>query len=259
MLATAAAFFAATFGGGMVPRFFALSHRRLHTLLALSTGFFLGAVFLHILPELAHDDRALAGAGKRVSLWWFALAGVLAVQFLEVIAFGRHSHGSCDDDHDHAVHAQQDSRKRHRAVGYAALLGISVHSLTDGIAYSVLAQRPELVAALFVSQLGHKLLEGFSLASVFELAEFARAKVVLCMAAFSLLTPLGMLAGEQLTLSLGAYGSAVVTALASGTFLFVSLCSLLPEVFHHREDSIAKIVLLAAGILASLALHEAGA
>jgi zinc transporter ZupT len=42
----------------------------------------------------------------------------------------------------------------------------------------------------------------------------------------------------------------VAVALAAGTFLYVCLTELLPEVFHHREDILAKIVLLALGIAA---------
>ena len=39
-------------GGGLLPLLVKWNDRRLHIALALSTGIFLGAVFLHMLPEL---------------------------------------------------------------------------------------------------------------------------------------------------------------------------------------------------------------
>ena len=41
---------------------------------------------------------------------------------------------------------------------------------------------------------------------------------------------------------------AILTALAAGTFLYVCLCELLVEVFHHREDTLKRVALLALGI-----------
>ena len=63
--------------------------------------------------------------------------------------------------------------------------------------------------------------------------------------------------GETLVRWLGESPNATVLirALAAGPFLFVSLCELLPEVFHHREDSAIKVALLLGGIGAVLALH----
>ena len=40
------------------------------------------------------------------------------------------------------------------------------------------------------------------------------------------------------------------------TFLFVALCDLLPEVFHHREDGLLKVVLVVAGVLVSTFLES---
>ena len=47
----------------------------------------------------------------------------------------------------------------------------------------------------------------------------------------------------------------VLTALAAGTFLFIAVCDLLPEVFHHRKDTLAKVVLLAMGVSVDLVFH----
>jgi zinc transporter ZupT len=46
-------------------------------------------------------------------------------------------------------------------------------------------------------------------------------------------------------------------ALAAGTFLYVCLCELLPEVFHHREDGVLKIAFLSAGVALMFGIEAA--
>ncbi len=280
------AIFVVALAGGLLPLLVRWTDRLLHSALALSTGIFLGAVFLHLLPSLAgltalHDAEAEvaapsstgaggpgienANAGVRLAddpeherstaghahphgdptLWFFVLLGVLAVYFIEALVFRTHDH---DDLH------------RHRAVGYAALVGLSVHSLTTGIGFAAATTVHEsLELPVFISIVSHKGFEAFSLTSVFLLASFSRKRVVGLTVLFSLVTPLGVVLGTVFTSRFGAHGSAIATALAAGTFLFVCLCELLPEVFHHREDGAVKIGLLAGGITLMALCLGAGA
>ncbi|MBI4881078.1 MAG: ZIP family metal transporter [Planctomycetes bacterium] len=233
--------------GGLLPLLVHWSDRHLHSVLALSTGVFLGAVFLHLLPSLSAVEAAEHGAAHahgNVLIWGFVLTGVLAVYLIETLFFSTHEG---DDVH------------RHTAVGYAALAGLSIHCFTAGIGYSAAALNAELAMPVFVSLVSHKGFEAFSLASVFLLAEFRRRRIVVLMVLFSLITPTGILVGGLLTAQLTQEGIAIATALAAGTFLYVCLCELLPEVFHHREDSVAKITLMALGIGAMVLFHRLGA
>lgn len=264
--------------GGVLPLLVRWNERHLHTALALSTGIFLGAVFLHFLPTLStmslateqapteasaeapqdhdhdhapgeecEDDHAeAAGAGVGAAdghaghahggdrwLWLFVLVGVLGVYLIEALVLRTHDH---------------DERHRHRAVGYAALLGLTVHALTAGIGFSAAKHDLHAGRAIFVAILAHKGFEAFSLTTVFQLAKISRAKVLLLVIAFACVTPAGMLAGDALSSVLGPRGLPLLTALAAGTFLYVCLCELLVEVFHHREDTLVRVALLAAGI-----------
>lgn len=216
------------------------SHRQLHAVLAFTTGGFLGAVFLHLLPEISANPVSREVFDPR-TLWLLTLASTLGVYLLEALVFRAHDH---------------DEAHRHRAVGYSALVGLSVHSLTEGIAFAVLTGDAAVATPFLLSTLGHKLLDGFSLSSIFRLGDMGRRRVLFWMFAFACLSPLGMLLGEHLVQYLSGTAFAVVTALAAGTFLFVSLCELLPEVFHHREDSVVKVLLLLAGIGSFVLLHE---
>jgi zinc transporter ZupT len=231
--------------GGCLPLLVEWSDRWLHLALAGSTGIFLGATFLHLLPEIANVHVGEAAASHAAShgdatLWVFVLIGVLAVYLFEAIVFRA---GDAD---------------RHTSVGYAAAFGLSIHSLLTGIGYSAAKEIAELVRPVLIAILAHKGFEAFSLASVFRLAGFSRTRILVSIAAFSLITPAGILLGGLFTRHLGEFGIAVVAALAAGTFLYVCLCELLPEVFHHREDGIRKILVLFAGVALMLALHDAG-
>lgn len=257
MLIDAAVLFAVALVGGLLPLLVRWNDRLLHAAISFSTGIFLGAVFLHLLPELSRLDRELAArvhaaagvggaAHGRLELWLFVLIGVLGVYFVEALVF-RGQEGLGD------VH-------RHRAVGYAAFVGLTIHALTTGIGFSLATAREHALHAPFlVALVAHKGFEAFSLTMVFLLAAFRRGRILAYALLFSSVTPLGILLGHAFVTTLGDRGMAIVTALAAGTFLFVCLCELLPEVFHDREDPWAKVLLLAAGVGVMVLFHGGGA
>jgi zinc transporter 1/2/3 len=246
--------------GGALPLLIRWTDRHLHTALALSTGIFLGAVFLHVLPALSemqlaadtapvHAEGAPAGVdlsqqhGGDPWLWLCVLAGVLAVYLIESLVLRTHDH---DDLH------------RHRAVSLASLVGLGVHALTAGIGYAAAQSYTQVGGALLVAILAHKGFEAFSLTTVFQLAGTGRKSILLMVAGFAALTPLGMLLGASISAQMGQLGLGILTALAAGTFLFVCLCELLPEVFHHNEDSWLRVSLLVLGIALTMVFEELG-
>ncbi len=236
--------FLTSLAGGLLPLTVRWTERLMHAVLGLSTGVFLGAVFLHLLPEVAELDHAAPGAPAdahgHLTVWLFVLVGVLGVYLIEAVAL-RH------DEHADDLH-------RHRSVSYAALLGLSIHSLTNGMGLAA-AAKIGLAFPVFLSLICHKGAEAFSLTTVFQLARFGTRHLVVQAVLFALICPIGILVGEILTESLSDHGLAIMTALAAGTFLFVCLCELLPEVFHHRQDMALKIALLVAGIGVMALIH----
>lgn len=89
------------------------------------------------------------------------------------------------------------------------------------------------------------------------MVEISRGRLIALLVAFSLVTPLGLLMGGALTGLLGG-GISILTSLAAGTFLYVCLCELLPEVFHRRQDGPLKLGLLVAGVTLMWAVHAHG-
>ena len=252
--------------GGVVPLFVRWSDRQLHGALALSTGIFLGAVFLHLLPSLTASLPALQevapppvtatldpdalqpgyhgrGSTREALVWMAVLVGVLGIYLLENLVLRPHEH---DDVH------------HHRAVGYAALFSLSIHSFTTGVGFAAAAVQSSVSAPMLIAIASHKGFEAFSITTVFRLARFSRRRIVLLVILFSLITPLGIFLGKLVTKPLGPLGLSLVMGLAAGTFLFICLCELLPEVFHRREDSRLNLALLTGGIALMALFHGLG-
>lgn len=251
--------------GGSLPLLFKPTDRLLHGALSFSSGVFLGAVFLHLFPELAgiaegahgtpavfdptgrHAAEAAAAGGTHVHgdpfLWFWVLVGVMAVYLVEALLIGNHAH--CHTTTEHGDHADQH---HHNTVGWAALSGLSLHALTAGVALAGAADGSSRAQSLFIGLVAHKGFESFSLTSVFRLAGASRTRILTLVLLFSSVTPIGVLLGGTIKSGLGDQGDGIMMALAAGAFLYVCLCELLPEVFHRREDVFAKLILLASGI-----------
>jgi zinc transporter ZupT len=140
----------------------------------------------------------------------------------------------------------------------AAMAGLSVHALTAGVSYGLARFDPELGKPLLVAILAHKGFESFSLTSVFQLAGFSRKKVLYWVLVFACVTPAGMALGGVLAEGAGDSTFGILQALAAGTFLYVCLGELLPEVFHHKDDGPMKLGLMAVGIVGMWVLHGVG-
>lgn len=248
---------------GLVPTFLRLTHRQSHAMLAAATGIFLGTVFLDLLPTLSTADLAAAshadeshvhadgtahegaehaeeeedahGAGHHHhhggSIWICVLAGLLVVYLFESLALR-----SLDHDEHH----------RHKAVAWAALIGLSIQAFVQGLGLSALPAG----ATRELNTLLHHGAEAFALASIFALGDIRPIRRRIAIIGFAILTPLGYALGYAANLEHATTVVHLATGFAAGIFLFVSLCELLPEVFHHQEDNALKVALLALGIAA---------
>ena len=238
--------FALALAAGVLPLFLRFTPRVLHGVVAAACGLFLGITFLHLLPELA--ERAHAEDASPTALWGSVLAGLLAVFLADVLLRSR------EDEHhdgDHPAH-----HGGHRVVGIATFVGLSVHTLGGalGIGLCFGSGEASFRDALVLATLTHKSAEAFSLASVLLLAELSRPAILGMLAAYALVTPVGIAIGRAFGhgLAPGLLGPA--EGLAAGTFLYVAVAELLPEVFHGRGDRALKVILLLLGIAASAAL-----
>ena len=228
---------AASLVGMLPPLVRRWSDRGLHNFVAASAGIFLGTVFLHLLPELAGaggDGHGHAHTAVESSApWAAALASFLGLFLIEKVWLRGTKLGS----------------DGHALVWISTYVGLSVHAFTAGLGLAALLQHPELSVAV-VAILWHKLTESFSLSSVMRLAGAPAKRHLLMLLLFALITPLGLVVGAQLA-AFDAMSGAILTGLAAGSFLYVAVCDLLPEVFHHLDRRTPRVIALIVGVLAS--------
>ncbi len=206
------------------------SPRGLHFFVSVSAGVFLGAIFLHLLPELAASRDGLLP-------WIAALAGLVLLFFLERIVLARPA-----------------GADPHALVWTSSYIGLAFHSFATGLGFAPVAADQALLWPFVGPMAVHKGAESFSLATVMRLAGLPRRRAALLLALYSLSTPAGLLLGGFL--AAGGAGSSVagvLSGLACGTFLYVAVGDLLPEVFHGDGPPASGVAGLLLGIAAAAA------
>jgi zinc and cadmium transporter len=259
--------------GGLVPLATLLTHTRLQLYLSFSAGAMLGAVFFHMLPEAVELQGAHA-------LHWTSL-GLLGLFFLErFFAFHHHEAPAVADDpcpeHAHGAHAHgghghaaglidpdapgggAPGAKGRTLVWGIAAFGLAVHTIVGGVALASAAQAGALdrrTAALWsvaLATLVHKPADAMTIVSLMLRAGVSRTSTHLVNLAFALMLPLGV-ALFYLSLGLigdGHAGSAFTgncLAFSAGTFLYIALSDLLPELQFHAHDRLKLSVGLLSG------------
>jgi len=215
--------------------------RQLHLFIAFGAGVFLGAIFLHLLPDaLSEGTETLASS--------MVLSGFLLILLIERIIFGSHK-VHCDDLCGH----------RHAIVGMAAMIGLSAHSLTEGISLGLGMADEGVGFVIFLAIIGHKSIDAFSLATIFRLAEFSLKKTAGLILLLSLMTPVGALITIPFLGTMKEINLAVTAGLTAGTFLYVTTMDLLPEAFHSEKERASTFVWLILGIFIMFLIKIGGA
>lgn len=198
--------------------------------LGFASGFMLSFALLEILPE-ALDLTPYAH--------FMAVAG-FAVLYVIEHAFGTHFCPSAHEDcagHDHAV----------EPVGLAMFLGITVHSVIDGIAIgAALATSVQMGVLVSAAVVFHKVPDGFCLGTLLESKDYPRRPSNILLALFCAATPVGaILAYVGLQLG-GRVDLGLALGLAAGSFLYVATADMLPETHSvgRREPSVIASVLV---------------
>lgn len=237
----ALALFALTFLGGVLPLLGRWSERGLHVLAALSAGLFLGLVFLHLLPELAghggHAHGHAESAGDEKLPWICTLAGFLLLFFVEKLWLESRSR-----------------RDHHRAVWYASYVGLLIHTAFTGLGLAAVLPNEHMRWVFLLAIVAHKGSEAFSLATLMQLAGLGRARALGYLAAYAAVAPAGLLLGVAVE-AVDPHMALALTGVACGTFLYVAVCDLLPEVFHGEEPGWQKAAWVVLGALVAGAIQ----
>lgn len=215
---------AAALVGGLIPDRWLTRYRP--ALLGFASGALLAAALLDLVPD------ALDQAG--VAIWPWLLGAMLALAAFEWFIGTR--------DHHHHGH-------RMGPVPYALLASDAVHNFGDGIAIAAAfttSVRLGIITALAV--IVHEVPEEVADYAVLRSSQIGKRKALWAL----LLVQMTAALGAWVTL-LGAslvHRQGVLLALAAGTFLYIALVELMPDVLRHgaMRDRVIAIVGLAFGV-----------
>lgn len=189
---------------------------------AVAAGFMLGIVLLDRVPELF-------GAASKTALGPWVLCGFLCIYLLENLVHSHSHHPAPPDPLDAGMGLSV-------VASVAAQGGLLLHTFFDGVAIGAgFATSAAVGTLMFLAVIFHKIPEGFSLAS-FVLAAGRGAQ-----AAFRSSVWLGVstVVGAVSALSVSTLNegsAAVLLAVATGSFLYVTTCSMLPAINTQRDN-----------------------
>ena len=234
----------AAVAGAALPLLGRWSQRQLHLFVAFGAGVFLGAIFFHLLPEsLAQGENRLAQ--------FTILAGFLLVLVVDRVVVPR-------GEPDAESPGERGDMGRHEAIGVTALVGLSLHSFTAGVALGLGHTNPQFSLVIFLAIMSHKAVAAFSLATVFKLSDQELRRSLLLLGLFAASTPLGALLALPFVPTLSQWQPVVPMALATGTFMYVATVNLLPEAFHQPYRRAATFAALGLGILMMAVISRFG-
>ncbi len=143
-----------------------------------------------------------------------------------------------------------------RPFGAAAVFGLGLHAILDGVAVGAGFSTSFLTGSVIVSLVvAHKLPVGIATMGVLYHGGLARAQAVRYSAAVALLTPAAVLVSFALLRDSSPSLLGAVVAAAGGTFLYVGAADLLPEgQASGRTRNTAAFILGVVVMVAALAL-----
>ncbi len=213
---------------------FALSYkeaflkRAVFLLISLAGGALLGDAFIHIIPEAFE-----VADGLTVSL--LILSGILTFFILEKFLHWHHAHGEEEFSPEHAqVHP----------VGNLVLISDGVHNFVDGLAIgAAFLVSPEIGIATTIAIALHEIPQEIGDFGLLIHAGFSRMKALF----FNFVSALTAFLGLAVSFVIGQTSEAsvaLITAFAAGSFIYIALADIVPELQKTRGAKRALLQLL---------------
>ena len=260
---------------GMLPYILVgrISEKRRDLVLSLGNSFSGGIFFaigiFHLLPE---SNETFEEIVKSNFPFAFAIApcGFLLIFVIEKIILNDEDHHHetqenqvdnekktlVNKENDHHHHHSLQGGKKQKFGAFILFIAVSIHSIVEGITLGIQNTISQLVPIL-TAILAHKWTDSMALGINLTRAETSFRRYLLEITLVSFMTPLGVLLGSAIDLSVSdevsELISAIVLAIATGTFIYVAVVDIiLPEFKTPKYKWIKFIFLLFGMILISI-------
>ena len=220
----------AFFGGLGIFLFKRDNTQRLKLILSFSGAYLFAITVLHLMPEVYHTSDPLIGL--------FVLGGfllqILMEQFSEGIEHGhihKHSHG-------------------HYVFPFGIMISLCLHALLEGMPLAA-GEHNELVFGIAL----HHIPAAFALGSVLLQSGTKKQNIILFLAVFAIMSPMGYLLSFQISQgSIGQIDSYFgrIMGVVIGIFLHISTTILFESSVDHKFN-LKKIIAVLAGVAIALA------
>ena len=194
-------------------------------LLAFSGAYLLSITILHLFPEVYSSEISNIGL--------FILIGLLFQLILDFFSKGA--------EHGH-IHIKKDM-----VFPWALFISLSIHAFMEGIPLAHNHHHEYLLWAIVV----HKIPIAIILGTFFVNSKIPKSKAVLFLILFSIMSPLGSLAGENIQIL--TIHKTEITAVIIGIFLHISTIILFETSKDHTFNLLKFIAILVGMFVAFLA------
>lgn len=199
---------------------------------AFTSGIFLGAALFHMLPESHHAFHTVLGTLH------YAYGNILcAASFILLLVMD--------------LLLQQRKQQNYSFIPLLLLSILSLHAFTEGAAFGISEEWQNIIVILFAI-IAHKGSASFAL--VKQLLRYKEKNTThFYLLFFALMTPLGIVLGEQLlqftSNQVTTLITAILYAIAAGSFLYVgTLHGSLPYIMRHYSISLKTLAMLCIGL-----------
>ena len=193
-------------------------------LISFAAGIMLATAFVHIIPE----SLKLNEKGAAIAI----LAGILMFYLLQTFMMF-HSH-----EEGHEIHQ----------IGILALIGLTFHSLLDGVAIVAGFEASYQIGVLTtLAVLLHELPEGVMTTGILMHSGMKRSKILGYSILVAVATPIGAIVSHFVLSGISEGLIGILLALAGGSFIYVAAVELIPET--QKELKLPNVASLIAGVL----------
>jgi len=133
------------------------------------------------------------------------------------------------------LHPCEETHCDYHTMGFAAFVGMLIHTFFDGFALGASLFVPGLGWVVFAAIMIHKIPASFALASILKKGNWSTTRILFFIFIFGLIIPIGALTSTYLLKYLGGQAIGIALALSLGIFLYISTSDFLPEV-HRAHD-----------------------